>query len=53
VDALIVDCDLRGTDQFLHNLQANAQFPSNVPLVVMGGPRERKQIDATGALFSF
>ena len=53
VDALIVDCDLRGTDQFLHNLQVNAPFAPNVPLVVMGGPRERKKIDATGALFSF
>jgi hypothetical protein len=53
VDALIVDCDLHGTDQFLHNLQANAQFPLSVPLVVMSGPRERREIDATGALFSF
>src|SRR5215468_8181751 len=27
--------------------------PVNVPLVVMSGPRERHEINATGALFSF
>lgn len=53
VDALIVDCDLRGTDQFLQDLQRDAHFPLSIPLVVMGGPRERHEIDATGALFSF
>src|SRR5215470_8572216 len=53
VDALIVDCDLSGSDQFLRNLQHDAQFPLSVPLVVMSGPRERHEIDATGALFSF
>src|SRR5579883_1827508 len=53
VDALIVDCDLRGSDQFLRDLQHDTQFPLSVPLVVMGGPRERREIDATGALFSF
>ncbi|HMK22663.1 MAG TPA: hypothetical protein VK466_10035, partial [Terriglobales bacterium] len=39
VDALIVDCDLSGTDQFLRNLQRSAHFPENVPLVVMSSPR--------------
>src|SRR6266550_799871 len=53
VDALIVDCDLQGTDQFLRNLRRDTPFPRNVPLVVMSGPRERREIDATGALFSF
>jgi hypothetical protein len=53
VDALIVDCDLSGTDRFLRDLQRDSHFPLNVPLVVMGGPRDRHEIDATGALFSF
>jgi hypothetical protein len=53
VDALIVDCDLSGTDRFLRSLKRDAHFPLNVPLVVMSGPRDRHEIDATGALFSF
>jgi CheY-like chemotaxis protein len=53
VDALIVDCDLSGTDEFLRNLQRDSQFPLSTPLVVMSGPRRRQDIDATGALFSF
>jgi PilZ domain len=53
VDALIVDCDLSGTDRFLRHLQRDSHFPLNVPLVVMSGPRDRHEIDATGALFSF
>jgi hypothetical protein len=53
VDALIVDCDLSGSDRFLRSLQHDSHFPVNTPLVVMSGPRERHEIDATGALFSF
>lgn len=53
VDALIVDCDLNGSDRFLQNLQHDSHFPANVPLLVMGGPRERHSVDTTGALFSF
>jgi hypothetical protein len=53
VDALIVDCDLSGSDRFLRNLQRDSHFPVNTPLVVMSGPRDRHEIDATGALFSF
>ena len=53
VDALIVDCDLSGADEFLRNLQRDSQFPLSTPLVVMSGPRRRQDIDATGALFSF
>lgn len=53
IDALIVDCDLSGSDRFLRNLQRDSHFPVNTPLVVMSGPRDRHEIDATGALFSF
>src|ERR1700746_3639993 len=52
-DALIVDCDLHGSDRLLQNLQRSSNFPLNMPLVVMSGPRDRHSIDATGALFSF
>src|SRR6267143_3242977 len=38
VDALIVDCDLSGTDRFLRDLQRDSHFPLNVPLVVISGP---------------
>jgi hypothetical protein len=53
VDALIVDCDLSGADQFLRHLQRDSHFPVSIPLVVMSGPRHRQEIDETGALFSF
>ena len=53
VDALIVDCDLSGSDRFLRDLQRDAHFTVSTPLVVMSGPRDRHEIDATGALFSF
>jgi hypothetical protein len=53
VDALIVDCDLSGSDRFLRDLQRDSHFPVNTPLVVMSGPRDRHEIVATGALFSF
>jgi PilZ domain len=53
VDALIVDCDLSGSDRFLRDLQRDSHFPVNTPLVVMSGPRDRHEIDATGALFRF
>src|SRR5437660_9551065 len=53
IDALIVDCDLSGSDRLLRNLQRNSHFPWNTPLVVMSGPRPRQEVDAPGALFSF
>jgi hypothetical protein len=53
IDALIVDCDLNGTAQFLHELQWDEKRASTVPLVIMGGPESRQNLDATGALFAF
>jgi PilZ domain-containing protein len=52
VDALIVDCDLNGSAQLLHELQATDQS-NTVPLVIMGGPRCTGNLDETGALFAF
>src|SRR3984893_15226084 len=53
VDALIVDCDLSGTTQFLREVQRDQSRTMPVPLVIMGGSRSRNSLDATGALFAF
>jgi hypothetical protein len=53
VDALIVDCDLNGTAQFLHELQRMEKRQAPMPLVLMGGPKYSYHLDATGALFAF
>ena len=53
IDALIVDCDLEGTSQFLRELQREHRYPNAVPLVIMGGRHRRKDLQATGALFAF
>ena len=52
IDALIVDCDLNGSTQFLRELQAE-KAPKTVPLVIMGGPQCNRSLDQTGALFAF
>jgi PilZ domain len=61
VDALIVDCDLNGSAQFLHELQREGQREgqredqriNTVPLVIMGGRQSQSSLDSTGALFAF
>jgi len=62
VDALVVDCDLPGSAQFLRDLQRrdlqkhlhkNDKRPSTVPLVIMGTPRSQPSVNDTGALFAF
>jgi len=52
IDALIVDCDLNGSSQFLRQLQST-ENPKTVPLVIMGGPQSTQSLDETGALFAF
>jgi CheY-like chemotaxis protein len=52
IDALIVDCDLNGSFQFLRELR-NAGTSTTVPLVIMGGPQHHRSLDETGALFAF
>jgi len=52
IDALIVDCDLNGSSQFLRELH-RAENPKTVPLVIMGGPRCHQNLEETGALFAF
>jgi CheY-like chemotaxis protein len=53
IDALIVDCDLNGSGQFFHELRQSAVRVSTVPLVIMGNPKERRDMEATGAMFAF
>jgi hypothetical protein len=53
IDALIVDCDLNGSSQFLRKLQTVGTRSTTVPLVIMGGPRCHHNLDQTGALFAF
>ncbi len=53
IDALIVDCDLEGTSQFLRELQREHRHPNTVPLVIMGSRQRKKDLEATGALFAF
>src|SRR5205807_9624795 len=53
VDALIVDCDLNGSNHFLRELQRDQRRASTVPLVIMGAPHSQNDLDAMGALFAF
>jgi FixJ family two-component response regulator len=53
IDALIVDCDLNGSSQFLNQLQRIEKRSNTVPLVIMGGPSCNYRLDDTGALFAF
>jgi CheY-like chemotaxis protein len=51
IDAVIIDCDLRGTTSFLTAVQAQQQ--NSVPLVIVSGSSGRHQLEATGASFVF
>src|SRR6266446_5626528 len=53
IDALIVDCDLNGTGQFFRELQRETPRTSTVPLVIMGGPHGKQDMEGTGAMFAF
>jgi hypothetical protein len=53
IDALIVDCDLNGSGQFFRELQREFPRVSTVPLVIMGGPQGRQDLEGTGAMFAF
>jgi len=53
IDALIVDCDLNGSSQLLHELQASENHLNTVPLVIMGGSQAVTNLHQTGALFAF
>ena len=52
IDALIVDCDLNGTGQFFRELR-EAPRATTVPLVIMGGPQAKQDMEGTGAMYAF
>ena len=53
IDALIVDCDLNGSSQFLREVQNLDKCLNTVPLVIMGAPKSNNNLDDSGALFAF
>src|SRR3984957_6049580 len=53
VDALIVYCDLKGSVQFMREMQRLDKRQTTVPLVIMGGAQSNQSLDSPGALFSF
>jgi len=53
VDALIVDCDLSGSTQFLDRLPHADRRAPPAPLVLMGRPNSTPRLEACGALFAF
>jgi CheY-like chemotaxis protein len=53
IDALIVDCDLNGSGQFFRELQREVPRVSTVPLVIMGGAQSHRNMEDSGAMFSF
>src|SRR5579864_9271610 len=53
IDALIVDCDLKGTDNFLRHVQEKSDHGSFGPLVIVGGSRGKHELGDKGAVFTF
>jgi hypothetical protein len=53
IDALIVDCDLNGTESFLRDLQQSHDRGTAIPIVIAGGTRGRQGLGDKGALFTF
>ena len=53
IDALIVDCDLQGSSEFLEQLPRVEKRSNMVPLVIMGRPNSNHRMEDTGALFAF
>jgi DNA-binding response OmpR family regulator len=50
VDALIVDCDLLGSEDFLRRVQDEIR-PDSAPVIIVSGSGKRSQMEATGASF--
>lgn len=53
IDALIVDCDLKGTETFLRQLQQHRHKESTLPLIIVGGSRGRHNLAEASAVFTF
>jgi len=53
VDALIVDCDLSGSSEFIGQLRSADRRAPSAPLVLMAAPNHAPDLHAAGALFAF
>jgi hypothetical protein len=53
IDALIVDCDLKGSSELFRELQTAERDLNTVPLVIMGERQRIASINETGAMFRF
>src|SRR5229473_3273314 len=53
VDSLIVDCDLKGSQNFLRHLQENGRHSNPIPLVILGGSHGQNEFGEKDAIFSF
>src|SRR2546421_6730887 len=53
VDALIVDCDLKGSQNFLRHLQENGRHSNPIPLVILSGSHGQNEFGEKDAIFSF
>src|SRR5271165_2958441 len=51
VDALIVDCDLKGTGDFLRRIHEEIS-PDSAPVVIVSGSQKLGQLETTGASFA-
>src|ERR1700694_4075228 len=52
IDALIIDCDLKGADSVLKGLEKSA-IGNAVPLIIVSGSGSRKQLESKGASYIF
>jgi CheY-like chemotaxis protein len=53
IDALIVDCDLNGSSQFLREVRSVEGQSGAIPLVIIASRQRDQNLDETGALFAF
>lgn len=53
IDALIVDCDLKGTESLLRHVDENSANANASPLLIVGGSRGRHDLGNKGAVFTF
>src|SRR5207245_6996872 len=53
VDALIVDCDLKGSQNFLRHLQENGRHSNPIPLVILSSSHGQNEFGEKDAIFSF
>jgi DNA-binding response OmpR family regulator len=51
VDALIVDCDLGGTEDFLRRVQEEIR-PDSAPVIIVSSSKKRSQLESLGVSFA-